>query len=134
MGQGIISHINEKEFQSLVVTTARENNWLVYHTFDSRKSSPGFPDLCLVRNGVIMFVELKTDKGAVTTGQRQWIEQLLRHQYHCQRFLMEIWRPHIWEKKKKLLTDGVEICYHKSVSIKGEYAVCDECGHTMKAW
>ena len=126
--------MNEKAFQEIVVTTARENGWMVYHTYDSQKSAPGFPDLCMIRNGVIMFVELKTDKGAVTTGQRQWIEQLLRHQYHCQHFLMEIWRPHIWDEKKKLLIDGIEICYHESVSVKGEYVVCDQCGQTMKAW
>ena len=137
MGQGIISHMNEKAFQEIVVTTARENGWMVYHTYDSRKSEPGFPDLCMVKNGWILFVELKTDKGKVTTAQRQWIEQFIRHQYDCQNLLVEIWRPHIWDEKKKLLI-GDSPCYHNSVRILGaidnKYSVCNDCGQTIKGW
>ena len=134
MGQGIISHINEKAFQTIVVTTARENGWMVYHTYDSRKSAPGFPDLCMVKNGFILFVELKTDKGKVTSAQRQWIEQFVRHQHQCQNSIVEIWRPHIWEEKKKMLTEGIAICPHESISVTRENAVCDDCGHAMKGW
>ena len=137
MGQGIISHKNEKAFQTIVIATARENGWMVYHTFDSRKSEPGYPDLCMVKNGFILFVELKTDTGKVTTAQRQWIEQFIRHQHHCQNILVEIWRPHIWEEKKKLLI-GDSPCYHNSVRILGaiddKYSVCNDCGQTIKGW
>ena len=137
MGQGIISHINEKAFQTIVITTARENGWMVYHTYDSRKSEPGFPDLCMVKNGFIMFVELKTDKGKVTSTQRQWIEQFLIHQNRCQNSIVEIWRPHIWEEKKKLLI-GDNPCYHNSVRIigpiDGKYSVCNDCGQTIAGW
>ena len=133
MGLSVTRQINEKAFQTIVIATARENGWLVYHTFDSRKSEPGYPDLCMIKDGVIMFVELKTDKGKVTTAQRQWIERLIRHQYHCENLVVEIWRPHIWEEKKKLLI-GDSPCYHESVSVTGSYVVCDQCGQTMKAW
>ena len=36
----------EKGFQAAVVELARLRGWLVYHTYDSRRSAKGFPDLC----------------------------------------------------------------------------------------
>jgi hypothetical protein len=41
--------IREADFQATIVETARTLGWLIYHTHDSRRSSPGFPDLVLVR-------------------------------------------------------------------------------------
>ena len=137
MGQGVISYMNEKAFQAIVITTARENGWLVYHTYDSQKSAPGYPDICMIKDGFIMFVELKTDKGKVTTAQRQWIEQFIRHQHHCKNFIIEIWRPHIWDEKKKLLI-GDSPCYHNKIRIEGagygSVGVCEDCGQTMQGW
>ena len=133
MGLSVTRQINEKAFQTIVIATARECGWMVYHTYDSRKSEPGFPDLCMVKDGIVMFVELKTDKGKATTAQRNWIKQFIRHQHRCQRFIVEIWRPKTWEEKKKLLTEGIAICPHESISVTRENAVCDDCGHAMKA-
>ena len=50
--------------------------WMCYHTYDSRRSEPGFPDLVLVRDKVVMFRELKTDKGRLTTAQKNWGDKL----------------------------------------------------------
>ncbi len=58
------------------------NKWLVFHTYDSRFSSekkgicPGFPDLVLVKPPRILFIELKTEKGIVSDGQKEWLEAL----------------------------------------------------------
>ena len=41
----ISSLLNEKKFQSQVVRIAKVFGWLCYHTYDSRRSEPGFPDL-----------------------------------------------------------------------------------------
>jgi hypothetical protein len=49
--------------------------WFVYHTYDSRRSEPGFPDLTMVHSGVV-FAELKTDKGRLTADQEAWLERL----------------------------------------------------------
>ena len=72
----ISSLLNEKKFQSQVVRIAKVFGWLCYHTYDSRRSEPGFPDLVLVRDKVVMFRELKTDKGRLTTAQKHWGDKL----------------------------------------------------------
>lgn len=61
---------------SAVLELARWKHWRTYHTHDSRKSAPGFPDLVLVRAGELIFVELKTDEGKVTPAQREWLNAL----------------------------------------------------------
>ena len=45
--------LREKQVQSAILDVARLLGWRVYHTFDSRKSEAGFPDLVLVRDRVI---------------------------------------------------------------------------------
>jgi hypothetical protein len=41
--------INEAAFQRMIMDLARYNGWRVYHTHDSRRSEPGFPDLVIAR-------------------------------------------------------------------------------------
>ena len=48
----------------------------IYHTFDSRRSQVGFPDLTLVRDGRLVFLELKTEKGKATAEQESWVAAL----------------------------------------------------------
>ena len=48
-----------------VVDLARTLGWRVYHTYDSRRSQPGFPDLVLVRER-ILFLELKSETGKLS--------------------------------------------------------------------
>ena len=62
-----------REFQPAVVELAKAQGWMVYHTHDSRKSESGFPDLVMVRNGRLLFVELKSAKGVTTEAQHAWL-------------------------------------------------------------
>ena len=66
---------SERVFQNHVVRMARALGWKVYHTHDSRRSAPGFPDLCMVRERVV-FAELKTNTGRVSSAQREWEDAL----------------------------------------------------------
>ena len=67
--------MTEKRFQYYLVRHAKNRGWLCYHTFDSRRSEPGFPDLVLVRDK-ILYRELKTNKGRLTRAQKAWGESL----------------------------------------------------------
>jgi len=66
----------EKTFQTWLVELAEAHGWLVYHTYDSRRSQPGFPDLCMVRGQRIVFAELKSQKGRVAASQQNWLTAL----------------------------------------------------------
>lgn len=67
--------MSEKQFQEHVVALAHRLGWLVYHTFDSRRSAPGFPDLVLVRERTL-FRELKSATGVVSPQQKVWLQAL----------------------------------------------------------
>lgn len=70
--------ITEKEWQATIVEAARAHGWDVYHTFDSRRSQPGFPDLVLCRPPVLMFLECKRQTGSLSEDQHHWFERLSR--------------------------------------------------------
>ena len=70
-----MTSVTEKQFQSHLVKYAKNRGWQVYHTYDSRKSTPGFPDLVLVRE-CILYRELKSEKGRMTQAQKIWGETL----------------------------------------------------------
>lgn len=96
--------ITEAAFQRQVVQFARLCGWTVYHTFDSRRSDPGFPDLVMVRAGrPVVYAELKTVAGRVRPEQAKWLE-LLRLT-PSQVFL---WRPtpECWAEIERVLGDG----------------------------
>ena len=85
--------MTEKTFQSMVVKVARLNGWLVYHTYDSRRCEPGFPDLTLVRGSTVMFIELKTDEGKLTHHQKEWLTALQQTPA-----IVQVWRPRNWKE------------------------------------
>ena len=83
--------MSEKRFQASVLELAQICGWHCYHTHDSRRSEPGFPDLVLVRGDRLLFRELKTDKGRMSPAQVQWIIELSGAGADvC------VWRPHDW--------------------------------------
>ena len=69
--------MTEAELQRTVVEAAHLFGWITYHTHDSRRSEPGFPDLVLAHplRGV-KFLECKREKGKLSAGQVQWLETL----------------------------------------------------------
>lgn len=67
--------MTEAQFQSTVIEMAKALGWRTYHTHDSRRSAPGFPDLVLVRDRIV-YLELKTATGKVSHDQADWIAAL----------------------------------------------------------
>ncbi len=92
--------MKEREFQAQVVELARAQNWIVYHTADSRRSNPGWPDLVLVRGPIMLCLELKTAKGRISASQMAWIEALKKVRIvHA-----DIARPANWPDIERALT------------------------------
>lgn len=83
---------SEKAFQAAVIQLAEANGWRVYHTHNSKRSAAGWPDLALVRNGVLILSELKTDTGKVSPDQEKWLT-LLRAVPGVR---VRLWRPSLW--------------------------------------
>lgn len=77
----------EKQWQAEVVRAARLLGWTAYHTHDSRRSEPGWPDLALVRDRLVM-AELKTDTGRISPDQQRWLDLLDRAGIETY-----VWRP-----------------------------------------
>lgn len=91
--------MTEKEFQQSIVELAKWNAWMIYHTFDSRRSTPGFPDLVLVRGAELVFAELKVGTGKVTQAQEAWLAALAAAGAR-----VYVWRPDDWPAIEQILT------------------------------
>src|SRR5689334_7845732 len=67
---------SEDKFQTKVLELARIYHWKTYHTYDSQRSTAGFPDLVLVRPPRLIFAELKSAGGNLTVAQKEWLEDI----------------------------------------------------------
>ena len=91
------TELTEKQWSEQVLDMCRLGGWKYYHTYDSRRSVHGFPDLVLVRERVI-FVELKSPNGKLTGYQGEWISRLRQAGADAQ-----VWRPEDYERIQRLL-------------------------------
>lgn len=92
--------LGEREWQAQVVALAKTEGWAVYHTHDSRRSEPGFPDLVMVRGVQLIILELKTEKGVVSDAQQEWIDKLNK----AKRVAASVARPRHWDDVRRALT------------------------------
>ena len=85
--------LTEAQFQESVIQMATEvYGWEVFHDGDSRRSNAGFPDLVLVKDGRIIFAELKREKGAYPSkAQMNWLALL--GQAAGDNVMAVLWRP-----------------------------------------
>lgn len=92
--------MTEDQFQSTLIEAARLLGWLAYHTHDSRRSEPGFPDLVLVhpKRRRLVFAELKSERGTVKPAQLRWHEALIAAGQE-----IYVWRPADLQAAVKLL-------------------------------
>ena len=94
----------EKGFQAAVIELATLRGWLVYHTYDSRRSAKGFPDLCMVRGGTLIFAELKAKRGVLTSPQEEWILRLIGVKTRTGgEVKVFVWRPSDWNEIEETL-------------------------------
>lgn len=80
---------SEAAFQRAVEELCKYLGALYYHTQESRRSNPGFPDLVIVtRTNRCLFRELKTTKGRIRPQQQVWLDRLTAAGHDA-----GIWRP-----------------------------------------
>ena len=92
--------MKETRFQNQVLKLAKRFGWMAYHTYDARRSEPGFPDLVLVRERVL-FRELKTDTGSISKAQEAWGGALIKAGAD-----FKVWRPRDMQAIIKELVDA----------------------------
>ena len=92
--------MTEKDFQAQIAELVGVLGGIVYHTYDSRRSSPGFPDLVIVtRDRRLIFAELKVGKSKPTGDQWAWLRALPDHQAY-------LWRPNDWHDVLRIIQYG----------------------------
>jgi len=93
----LLTVVSERDWQQTVVDYATAKKWTCYHTHDSRRSDPGFPDLVMVRERIV-FAELKRERGKVSPEQRDWQIAIMfaKGEYY-------LWRPSDWDEVVKVL-------------------------------
>ena len=102
-GSPIYPTIKEGDFLATVTELATLTGWLVYHTYDSRRSQAGFPDLVLARADRLIFAELKTDKGRIRPAQIEWLDRLGAVASSQPGISVYLWRPKDWAGIEKIL-------------------------------
>ena len=81
--------ISEKHFLRYVIDLCDAGRWLYFHDHDSRRNPAGLPDLIMVRDGRIIFAELKTQKSKLRTEQERWLAELQK----AEGVETYVWRP-----------------------------------------
>lgn len=83
----VVNAVTEAELQRTITEALDVFGWLHFHDPNLRRCAgcghlnrdarrPGFPDIVAVRNGDLLFYELKTEKGRESVEQRAWLEAL----------------------------------------------------------
>lgn len=104
--RGGIAPRNEQAFTDMVKQLARTFGFLVYHTFNSQRSDPGFPDLVFVHpvDGRRFWAELKVGKNEPTGHQRAWIAALVTSGE-----VVFLWRPEHWDEIVDVLSGAIDL-------------------------
>lgn len=80
--------VTERSFQASVIELCKLFGIAYYHTFDSRRSAKGFPDLAICGKRGFIARELKTERGTVTPAQGRWGDTLRQAGVSW-----DVWRP-----------------------------------------
>lgn len=85
-----IKKVSEAQLSSQLDELRNLAGWdLSYHTYDSRRSPYGFPDVVLTKVPRVVFAELKTETGQPTFEQWFWLWTLQQ----CPGVEAYLWRP-----------------------------------------
>ncbi len=117
--------MTERELLEAILETCKWADVLAWHAYDSRRSTPGLPDLILAGKDGVLFRELKTERGHLTEPQRVWLRRLTAAGTNAC-----IWRPRDWPDRilLELHAIGARGLPPSRESVQG-------CGHiTARSW
>lgn len=97
--------MTEKDLLRCIRNAAKDCGWLCYHTWTSIHSPRGLPDLLMVRNGKLLFWELKSATGKLTDKQKEWLNALAQVPGADVRVV----RPSNLEEAYQILVGGVDL-------------------------
>jgi hypothetical protein len=86
--------VSEKAFMDTILQAAEIYGWFAYHTYDSRRSTAGFPDLVLIKPPHVLFLEVKRENGRLTVAQADVLALL----WDCDDVKAAMVRPSDWEQ------------------------------------
>jgi hypothetical protein len=78
-------NVSEAQLQQAIVEAARLFGWLVFHARPAQTKrgwrtpmlgDRGFPDLVVAKPERCLALELKSDRGPLRPGQREWLDSL----------------------------------------------------------
>ena len=104
--------MTETEHQNQIIDLAHLYGWKVAHfrpawSRDGKRcmtavqaDGTGWPDLTLVKGSRLIFAEVKSDKGKVSSAQAGWLTDL-KMTGHAEVYL---WRPEDWSEIQEVLT------------------------------
>lgn len=84
--------MTERQLQDAILAYARILGWRCQHAWLSVNSGSGYPDLTLVRNGRLVFAEIKGPRGRVSAEQTYWLAELAL----CPGVEAHLWTPQEW--------------------------------------
>lgn len=104
--------MTERDLTSQVLQLARLRGWRSAHFLPARTSSGGwhtavqgdgvgFPDLVLVRKGVVIVAELKVGKNRPTPEQTAWLEA-----FRQAGVMAYLWTERHWSEIERVLDSG----------------------------
>ena len=88
----LAGQMSEEQLLNGVKGVCKLYGWLLYHPYDSRRSTSGYPDLTLVHpRGGVLFRELKKESGRVSPAQKEWLSALMSAGADA-----DLWWPRDW--------------------------------------
>lgn len=91
---------SEKDFQREVVTWLKQHGWVVFSTWNSRRSPAGEPDIraCRTRDKRAVWIELKSETGRLLQEQKTAIWALREAGQE-----VYVFKPSQWEELERAL-------------------------------
>jgi len=91
--------MTERQLLARVVQLAKLHGWMVSHAWLSVHSAAGFPDIIAVKDGHILAIELKSQRGKLTQAQEAWLDAL----GECPGVTASMFKPSEWPEIVRIL-------------------------------